>query len=113
MPLVFAKSVGLVVTPSSTPQRWTVRISSMSAVSRKIFIGVLLAGTAVRLSYARSRPTPCRRLSSAAIMRGSLREALQAQAADVRAGLDRATTVAVTRLDPAQPGMFTAIFAAK
>ena len=34
-----AYRVGLVVTPSSTPQRAAVRISSMSAVSRKIFIG--------------------------------------------------------------------------
>jgi hypothetical protein len=39
-PLVLANSVGFVVTPSRTPQRATVRISSMSAVSRKIFIGL-------------------------------------------------------------------------
>ena len=38
-PPTLAYSVGLVVTPSSTPQRAAVRISSMSAVSRKIFIG--------------------------------------------------------------------------
>src|SRR5918993_4695104 len=39
MPLTFPNSVGLVVTPSRTPQSWTVRISSMSAVSRKSFMG--------------------------------------------------------------------------
>jgi HAMP domain-containing protein len=52
-------------------------------------------------------------LSSAASMRASLGEALQVQTADVRAGLDRAENVAVTRLDPARPGIFTAIFGAK
>jgi signal transduction histidine kinase len=71
-----------------------------------LWYGVVLATTIVALGILVW-------LSSAAIMRGSLREALQVQAADVRAGLDRATTVAVTRLDPAQPGMFTAIFGAK
>ena len=71
-----------------------------------LWYGVVLATTIVALGVLVW-------LSSAAIMRGSLREALQVQAADVRAGLDRATTVAVTRLDPAQPGMFTAIFGAK
>src|SRR5688572_23034233 len=38
MPLVLANSVGFVVTPSRMPHRATVRISSMSAVSRKIFM---------------------------------------------------------------------------
>src|SRR2546427_178391 len=71
-----------------------------------LWYGVVLATTIVALGVLVW-------LSSAAIMRGSLREALQVQAADVRAGLDRATTVAVTRLDPAQPGMFTAIFGPK
>ena len=52
-------------------------------------------------------------LSAATIMRSSLHEALQVQAADVRAGVDRELKVAVTRLDPAQPGIFTAIFGAK
>ena len=37
-PPTLAYRVGLVVTPSSTPQRAAVRISSMSAVSRKIFM---------------------------------------------------------------------------
>jgi len=49
-------------------------------------------------------------LSASAVLRGSLDEALHVQAADVRAGLDSAHAVAVTRLDPAQPGIFTAIF---
>ena len=49
-------------------------------------------------------------LSSAAMMRASLGEALQVQAADVRAGMDRAETVVVTQLDPARPGIFTGIF---
>src|SRR5437667_174833 len=39
MPLTLLNSVGLVVTPSRTPHELTVRISSMSAVSRKSFIG--------------------------------------------------------------------------
>ena len=43
-PPILAYSVGLVVTPSSTPQRATVRISSMSAVSRKIFMAGRLQG---------------------------------------------------------------------
>src|SRR4249919_3056566 len=38
-PPTLAYRVGLVVTPSRTPQRAAIRISSMSAVSRKIFIG--------------------------------------------------------------------------
>jgi len=37
-PPTLAYRDGFVVTPSSTPQRATVRISSMSAVSRKIFM---------------------------------------------------------------------------
>ena len=37
-PPTLAYRVGLVVTPSSTPQRAAVLISSMSAVSRKIFM---------------------------------------------------------------------------
>jgi two-component system OmpR family sensor kinase len=49
-------------------------------------------------------------VSTAAVLRGSVDEALRVQAADVRAGIARAATVAVTRLDPAQPGIFTAIF---
>ncbi len=49
-------------------------------------------------------------VSTAAVLRGSVDEALRVQAADVRAGLDRGFKVAVTRLDPAQPGIFTAIF---
>ena len=52
-------------------------------------------------------------ISAAAILRSSLDEALRVQAADVRAGMDRAVTVAITRLDPAQPGIFTAIFGAR
>ena len=52
-------------------------------------------------------------ISAAAILRSSLDEALRVQAADVRAGMDRAMTVAITRLDPAQPGIFTAIFGAR
>src|SRR6185369_15816570 len=52
-------------------------------------------------------------LSAAAILRSSVDEALRVQAADVRAGMDRAETVAVTRLDPAQRGIFTAIYAAR
>jgi hypothetical protein len=48
-------------------------------------------------------------LSAAAILRGSLDEALRVQAADVRAGIDRDARVAVTSLDPAQPGIFTAV----
>jgi len=48
-------------------------------------------------------------LSAAAILRGSLDEALRVQAADVRAGIDREARVAVTSLDPAQPGIFTAV----
>ena len=49
-------------------------------------------------------------LSTAAILRASLDEALRVQAADVRAGIERPTPVAITRLDPGQPGIFTAIF---
>ena len=49
-------------------------------------------------------------LSAAAILRASLDEALRVQAADVRAGIERPTPVAITRLDPGQPGIFTAIF---
>jgi two-component system, OmpR family, sensor kinase len=48
-------------------------------------------------------------VSTAAILRGSLDEALRVQAADVRSGLGRTLSVAVTRLDPAQPGIFTAV----
>src|SRR6476661_8795726 len=48
-------------------------------------------------------------LSAAAVLRGSVNEALRVQAADVRAGMDRDLKVAVTRLDPAQPGIFTAV----
>ena len=44
-PPTLAYSVGLVVTPSRTPQRAAVLISSMSAVSRKIFIGQAPVGT--------------------------------------------------------------------
>src|SRR5215208_5099021 len=56
MPLVLPKSVGFVVTPSSTPQLWTVRISSMSAVSRNSFMWgsravVGLAGILGRVSH--------------------------------------------------------------
>src|SRR4029079_8639271 len=36
--------------------------------------------------------------------------ALRAKGADVRAGIERPTPVAITRLDPGQPGIFTAIF---
>src|ERR1044071_9003383 len=50
MPLTFPNRVGLVVTPSRTPQALTVRISSMSAVSRKSF----MAGSGVR--WARCSP---------------------------------------------------------
>ena len=49
-------------------------------------------------------------LSTSAVLRGSVDEALRVQAADVRAGMDRGFKVAVTSLDPAQPGIFTAIF---
>src|SRR5947209_4312838 len=42
-PPALANNVGFVVTPSSTPQRAAVRISSISAVSRKIFIARLAA----------------------------------------------------------------------
>jgi signal transduction histidine kinase len=52
-------------------------------------------------------------LSSGAMMRSSLGEALQVQAADVRAGMNRAENVAITRLDPARPGIFTALFGAR
>jgi len=48
-------------------------------------------------------------VSTAAILRGSLDKALQVQAADVRSGLDRDVRVSVTRLDPGQPGIFTAV----
>jgi len=48
MPEVLAKRVGFVVTPSRTPQRATVRISSMSAVSRKSFVAGWSPWRAVR-----------------------------------------------------------------
>src|SRR5258705_4117056 len=64
MPLVFAKSVGLVVTPSSTPQRWTVLISSMSAVSRKIF----MRGAPGRIGS----PTIVRPIATNPVSQGSL-----------------------------------------
>ena len=50
-------------------------------------------------------------VSAGAILRGSVDEALHVQLADVQAGLGRDHEVAVTRLDPAQPGIFTAILA--
>ena len=50
-------------------------------------------------------------VSAGAILRGSVDEALHVQLADVQAGLGRDREVAVTRLDPAQPGIFTAILA--
>jgi two-component system OmpR family sensor kinase len=49
-------------------------------------------------------------LSTAALLRASLDEALRVQAADVRAGIERPTPIAITQLDPGQPGIFTAIF---
>jgi len=49
-------------------------------------------------------------LSAAAILHASVDEALEVQAADVRSGLDRDLHVSVTRLDPGQPGLFTAVF---
>ena len=51
-------------------------------------------------------------LATGSILRGSLEEALRIQAADVRAGMVRDLRVAVTSLDPAQPGVFTGIYAA-
>ena len=50
-PPTLANSVGLVVTPSRTPQRAAVLISSMSAVSRKIFIGRAPSGARVSLDW--------------------------------------------------------------
>lgn len=70
-----------------------------------IWYGAALAGTVLALGLMVW-------LISAAMMRASLDEALQVQAADVRAGMDRAENVVVTRLDPARPGIFTAIFGA-
>jgi len=49
-------------------------------------------------------------LSAAALFRGSVDEALHVQAADVRAVMDRTGMFDVRQLDPAQPGIFTAVF---
>jgi len=49
-------------------------------------------------------------LSAAALFRGSVDEALHVQAADVRAVMDQTGMFDVRQLDPAQPGIFTAIF---
>src|SRR3954452_21117819 len=60
LPEVFANRVGFVVTPSRTPHLATWRISLMSAVSRKIFIG-RSCRSFVRKVYARSVRGPVRR----------------------------------------------------
>jgi signal transduction histidine kinase len=49
-------------------------------------------------------------LSAAALFRASVDEALHVQAADVRAVMDDTGTLDIRQLDPAQPGIFTAVF---
>src|SRR5689334_3562146 len=49
-------------------------------------------------------------LSAAALFRASVDEALHVQAADVRAVMARTGMLDIRQLDPAQPGIFTAVF---
>src|SRR5207302_8308908 len=82
---VFATSVGFVVTPSRTPQEAASRISSMSAVSRKIFTMNASPPPMATSGYERSRSlagSPLRASKDQPVERERPRTALAAPAED-------------------------------
>jgi signal transduction histidine kinase len=68
-----------------------------------LWYGAVLATTVVALGIVLW-------LSVGAILRGAVDEALHVQAADVRSGIASDPRVAVSALDPGQPGLFTVVY---